>query len=240
MNHLRKYLVYVLMSLLAINTSCAQKESKYEKLITISTQFGEMKIILFDETPKHKANFIKLAEEGFYDSTLFHRIINGFMIQGGDPDSKNAKPGQVLGNGDVGYKIPAEFNENLFHKKGAIAAARDNNPQKESSGCQFYIVHGTVVTDQQLNGFEKRTGKKFSDAKRKAYTTIGGSSHLDGGYTVFGEVIAGIEILDKIATQPKDNRDRPLKNITMSVSVEKMKKKEITKIYDYEFKVAGN
>ncbi|MCH8318363.1 MAG: peptidylprolyl isomerase [Bacteroidetes bacterium] len=236
MNHLRKYLVYVLMSLLAINSCCAQKESKYEKLITISTQFGEMKIILFDETPKHKANFIKLAEEGFYDSTLFHRIINGFMIQGGDPDSKNAKPGQVLGNGDVGYKIPAEFNEKLFHKKGAIAAARDTNPQKESSGCQFYIVHGTVVTDQQLNGFEKRTGKKFSDAKRKAYTTIGGSSHLDGGYTVFGEVIAGIEILDKIATQPKDNRDRPLKNITMSVSVEKMKKKEITKIYDYGFK----
>ena len=161
MNHLKKYLVYVLMSLLAINSCCAQKESKYEKMITISTQFGEIKIILFDETPKHKENFIKLAEKGFYDSTLFHRIINGFMIQGGDPDSKNAKPGQVLGNDDVGYKIPAEFNEKLFHKKGAVAAARDNNPQKASSGCQFYIVHGTVVTDQQLNGFEKKQGKSF-------------------------------------------------------------------------------
>ena len=236
MNHLRKYLVYVLMSLLAINTSCAQKESKYEKLITISTQFGEMKIILFDETPKHKANFIKLAEEGFYDSTLFHRIINGFMIQGGDPDSKNAKPGQVLGNGDVGYKIPAEFNENLFHKKGAIAAARDNNPQKESSGCQFYIVHGTVVTDQQLNDFEKRTGIKYSDAQREAYATIGGSPHLDGGYTVFGEVIAGLEVVDKIAKQQKVKLDRPLKDIRMNVTVEKMKKKKITQQYGYEFK----
>jgi len=236
MIRIKKQLSFILIALLVINTSCAQKESKYEKLITISTQFGEMKIILFDETPKHKENFIKLAEKGFYDSTLFHRIINGFMIQGGDPDSKNAKPGQVLGNDDVGYKIPAEFNEKLFHKKGAVAAARDNNPQKASSGCQFYIVHGTVVTDQQLNGFEKRTGKKFSDAQRKAYTTIGGSPHLDGGYTVFGEVIAGIEIVDKIATQPKDNQDRPLKNITMSVRVEKMKKKKITKIYDYEFK----
>lgn len=232
---IKKHLSFILIVLLAINVSCAHKESKKEKIIIISTQFGEMKIILFDQTPKHKANFIKLAEEGFYDSTLFHRIIKGFMIQGGDPDSKNAKSGQPLGNGDIGYKIPAEFNENLFHKKGAIAAARDNNPQKASSGCQFYIVHGTVITDEQLNDFEKRAGKKFSDQQRKAYTTIGGSPHLDGGYTVFGEIIDGLEVVDKIAGQLRNKQDRPLKDIMITAKVVEMKKKKITKLYGYEF-----
>jgi cyclophilin family peptidyl-prolyl cis-trans isomerase len=147
------------------------------------------------------ANFIKLVGEGFYDSLLFHRVIKDFMIQGGDPQSKNAAAGQPLGMGDVGYKIPAEIVDTLFHKKGVLAAARDGNPQKASSGCQFYIVQGKVMSEEEMNMAETRMGMKFSEAQRKAYSTVGGTPWLDKNYTVFGELIEGLDVLDKIAAE---------------------------------------
>ncbi|MCU0354213.1 MAG: peptidylprolyl isomerase, partial [Cytophagales bacterium] len=145
-----------------------------------------------------------LADTGFYNGTLFHRIIEKFMIQGGDPNSKRAKPGDALGNGDVGYQVPAEFNEKLFHRKGALAAARDNNPAKASSGCQFYIVQGKVFTPDELAVQEKRAARPLIDAQREVYKTTGGTPHLDGNYTVFGQVISGLDVLDTIARQPRD------------------------------------
>jgi peptidyl-prolyl cis-trans isomerase B (cyclophilin B) len=212
------------------------KTSKKDYLITITTSFGEIKLVLFDQTPKHKQNFIKLASEGFYDSLLFHRVIKDFMIQGGDPTSKHAAKGQQLGDGDVGYTIPAEFNEKIFHKKGVIAAARDNNPQKASSGCQFYIVQGRKFTDDAMfTKAEQRTGHKIPEDQKQVYRTTGGVPHLDMNYTVFGEVIKGLEVLDKIAAQATDSHDRPVENIMMKISVEKMSKKKITKLYGYTF-----
>ena len=152
----------------------------------LTTDSGVMIIRLYDKTPKHRDNFIKLASTHFFDSLLFHRVIGGFMIQGGDPQSKNAAPGAMLGNGDVGYTIPAEFDSTLFHKKGALAAARTNNPEKASSGCQFYIVQGKQFIDGELNGLEMQMGFKFSPEKRLAYKTVGGTPFLDMNYTVFG------------------------------------------------------
>ena len=157
---------------------------------------------------------------------LFHRIIQNFMIQTGDPESKTAKPGQMLGNGGPGYTIPAEFVSGLYHKRGAVAAARmgDNvNPKKESSGSQFYIVDGRVFSTNDLNRVIQMTGKTFSQEQIKDYTTIGGAPHLDGDYTVFGEVVSGMEIVDKIAAQQKDGRDRPLEDIKI-ISAEIMTK----------------
>ena len=213
----------------------AQKKSKKDYLVTITTEFGVMHAILHDQTPKHKANLIALADTGFYNGTLFHRTIENFMIQGGDPQSKKARAGQALGDGDVGYQVPAEFDEKLFHKKGALAAARDNNPAKASSGCQFYIVQGKKFTDDELAVQEKRAARKLTDAQKQVYKTLGGTPHLDGNYTVFGEVIKGLEVLDTIARQPRDNRDRPQKDIPMHVKVEKMSKKKIAKLYGYAF-----
>jgi len=184
--------------------------------VLLKTTFGDIVIALYDDTPAHKANFEKLVKEKFYDGVLFHRIIKGFMIQGGDPDSKTAKAGQRLGSGDVGYTIPAEFVSTRFHKRGAVAAARmgDNvNPQKASSGCQFYIVDGTVYDNDKLNMIAQRTGKTFSPEQVEAYTTVGGAPFLDGDYTVFGEVVKGMEIVDKIAEQQKDGADRPVEDI---------------------------
>lgn len=184
--------------------------------VLLKTTFGDITIALYDDTPEHKANFIKLVNGNFYDGVLFHRIIKGFMIQGGDPDSKTAKAGQRLGSGDVGYTIPAEFVTGRFHKRGAVCAARmgDNvNPQKASSGCQFYIVDGTVYDNDKLNMIAQRTGKTFSPEQVQAYTTVGGAPFLDGDYTVFGEVIEGMDVVDKIAAQPKDGADRPLEDI---------------------------
>jgi cyclophilin family peptidyl-prolyl cis-trans isomerase len=192
-----------------------------------------MQLVLHDQTPKHKENFLKLAQEGFYDSLLFHRIIENFMIQGGDPESKKAAAGTRLGNGDVGYTIPAEFDSSLFHRKGALAAARNNNPQKASSGCQFYIVQGKKQTAAQL----KQAPVKYTEAQIKVYETEGGVPHLDQNYTVFGQLIAGMDVLDKIAAQPKDQHDRPTKDVRMKVTVKKMRKKKITKTYGYRFAV---
>jgi cyclophilin family peptidyl-prolyl cis-trans isomerase len=229
----------LLFLLLIFYPAFTQKKSKKDKLVTIHTSYGDMKAILYDQTPLHKQNFLKLVDEHFYDSLLFHRIIQSFMIQGGDPNSKKAKPGERLGNGGgTMERIPAEFRPELFHKKGALAAARDGNPEKKSSACQFYIVQGKVYNDTELDVQLKRmAGARMADpAQREIYKTLGGTPHLDGNYTVFGQVISGLSVLDSIARQPKDGSDRPLKDIRMSMSVEKMKKKKIAKKYGFEFK----
>lgn len=231
--YMRKILLLVL--LLTTTIVYAQKTSKKDYLIKISTDFGDMYAILYDEAPLHKSNFVQLADTGFYNNILFHRIIDGFMIQGGDPNSKRATPDTFLGMGDVGYTIPAEFNDKLFHKKGVIAAARDNNPQKASSGCQFYIAQGKPLNDDELRMAEARAGRLLTEEQKSIYKTLGGIPHLDGSYTVFGEVIKGLEVIDSIAKQPKNSSDRPLKDIKMMVSVKKMKKKKISKLYGYKY-----
>lgn len=187
--------------------------------VKITTDSGVMVIRLYDKTPQHRDNFIKLANEHFFDSLLFHRVISGFMIQGGDPQSKYAQPGQMLGSGDVGYTIPAEFDTSLYHKKGALSAARTNNPEKASSGCQFYIVQGRNVTDEELNMTEMQKGIKYSAAKRKMYKTMGGTPFLDMDYTVFGEVESGLDVIDKIASVQKGAADRPLGDVRMFIEV---------------------
>lgn len=194
--------------------------------VEMQTSSGNIVILLYDDTPLHRDNFIKLAGEGVYDGTLFHRVIKGFMIQGGDPDSKNAKAGQMLGEGDLGYKIPAEFRENHINKRGALCAARqgdDVNPKKESSASQFYIVQGRKWSDGEMNMMEQRFGKKYSDEHRKIYAEEGGAPHLDGDYTVFGEVIEGMDVVDKIAVVKTDPMDRPLEDVRI-LSVKVIKK----------------
>jgi cyclophilin family peptidyl-prolyl cis-trans isomerase len=256
----------------------AQKERSKENtsstpLVEIKTDYGTMVLRLYDQTPAHRDNFLKLARQGFYDSLLFHRIIPAFMIQGGDPESKYAEPGKMLGNGDVGYTIPAEFNDSLYHKKGALCAARTENPEKASSGCQFYIVQGKTFTDADLNQMEERINAgrkqgamtkvltnpanaevknrflelkktnspdsmsvfyktvldplmqkevklfKYSDQQRNIYKTVGGTPHLDQGYTVYGEVIEGLDVLDKIAAVQTGAGDRPVQDVRMTVKV---------------------
>lgn len=230
----KKILVLAVLCLLSVGVF-AQKSSKKDEVVTIQTNMGTIRVILFDETPKHKANFLKLTKDKFYDGLLFHRVIDDFMIQGGDPNSRNAKPDDMLGKGDNGYKIPAEFSPKLFHQKGALAAARDNNPAKESSGCQFYIVQGRKWSKNDLNKQAARAARKLTDSQRKVYEEIGGTPHLDGAYTVFGQVIDGIEVIDKIGAVEKDERDRPEKDVSMKMSVKKMKKKKITKKYGWQY-----
>lgn len=189
-------------------------------LIEIETDYGTMVAVLSDATPKHRDNFSKLAEEGYFDGTLFHRVIDGFMIQGGDPDSKNAEAGKPLGVGGPGYQIPAEFVDSLVHVKGALAAARtpDNmNPQKESSGSQFYIVHGKPLDDNTLDRIAAQKDSHYSKEQKELYKTIGGTPFLDKEYTVFGRVISGLDVIDKIANVEKDRRDRPTKDVKMKV-----------------------
>lgn len=259
----------VLISLTSANTF---KPGEKETKVLIHTTKGDIVVELYDETPQTRDNFIKLVKNKFYDSTLFHRVIQGFMIQGGDPQSKKAAPGVILGNGDVGYTVPAEIHPDLFHKKGALACARtgdDVNPTKASSGCQFYIVQGKVFTDAELNQMQdqmnmglkqqiftsiinkpENAGLKqrfityqqksnvdslralantiepqidsiynkspkftFSAEERKAYTTIGGTPHLDGNYTVFGEVTQGLNIVDSIAAVKTGPGDRPVQDV---------------------------
>lgn len=190
----------------------------------ITTTYGDIELFLYDNTPKHRDNFVKLAKDHFFDSTLFHRVIPGFMIQGGDPESKNAPAGKMLGNGDVGYRIPAEINDSNFHKRGTLAAARDNNPDKSSSGCQFYIVVGKKYTDAELDKVTQRTGRKFTASQREAYKTMGGTPQLDGNYTVYGEVTKGMDIVDKIVSQPRNSMDRPnADQIILKVRIKKKK-----------------
>jgi cyclophilin family peptidyl-prolyl cis-trans isomerase len=188
------FLSFILILMMNLSSSGqGAKTSQKQVKFVIHTDFGDMKGILYNETPKHRDNFVKLAKSGFYNGLLFHRVINGFMIQGGDPQSKNAKAGQMLGNGDPGYTIPAEFNAALKHKRGALAAARmpdQGNPTKASSGSQFYIVQP-----------EK------------------GTHFLDMNYTVYGEVTEGFDVIDKISSAQKDQNDRPLKDIKMTVKI---------------------
>ena len=189
--------------------------------VKVITPYGTMIIRLYDQTPKHRNNFIKLVKAHFYDSTLFHRVINTFMIQGGDPESRHAQAGQVLGNGDTDYTVPAEFQLDLFHKKGALAAARDNNPQKASSGCQFYIVQGKLWTDEQLDQLENTRlgGRKIPLDQREYYKRTGGTPQLDQNYTVFGQVIEGLDVIDKIAALKTDSHDRPLTDVPMKIKL---------------------
>lgn len=242
-------------------------ENEKRTLVKLETTMGNITVALYNETPKHRDNFIKLVKEGVYDSTLFHRVIKQFMIQAGDPDSKNASDTAMLGSGDVGYTIPAEFNPKFFHKKGVLAAARqgdDVNPEKASSGCQFYIVTGRKFTEPQLLGMENKINEqreealfdslarqhmkeiykmrkagdnagllelqdtleaqareladkeekfRFTPEQIKAYSTIGGAPHLDGSYTVFGEVTEGMEVVDNIEIAKTNRADRPIEKI---------------------------
>lgn len=206
-----KYLIPALIvSIIFIHSSSAQKYRA-----KIFTSEGNIVLELYDSTPKHRDNFIKLARKKFYNGTLFHRVIPGFMIQGGDPDSKTAKPGQLLGDGDVGYTIPAEFVRSYFHRRGALAQARDDNPAKASSGCQFYIVTGKKFTDKTLKKEEQRAGRTILDYQKHIYETEGGAPHLDDNYTVYGQVLKGIEVADKIVNQPRDKNDRPNKDLAI-------------------------
>lgn len=263
---------FILMSKLSIAQTLSTET------ILISTSYGDMKVKLFNETPLHKANFLKLVSEHFYDSLLFHRIIQGFMIQGGDPDSKYADRTKILGDGDLNYTIPAEFVPTLCHKKGMLCAARnsdDVNPTKASSACQFYIVQGKIRNDKDLISFEKRINRdlitklkdtyfsnpankwlqekiayfktepnadsllfytkildeninplyektphyQFSEAHKTIYKTIGGTPHLDNNYTIFGEVISGLDVIDKIAAVGTDKNDRPFIDVRMTISI---------------------
>jgi len=201
----------------------AEAKKNKNKFVVIETNKGNIKIEVFNDVPQHAANFLKLAKEGFYDSLLFHRVIPSFMIQGGDPDSKRAISKQMLGNGDVGYKVPAEFKlPTYYHKKGALAAARDNNPEKASSGCQFYIVVGKIFTDADLNNMEQRGHFKYSEQARRDYKTIGGTPHLDGDYTVYGQVVTGQEIVDAISLVPRDANNRPNEDVRiLNVKIKK-------------------
>lgn len=268
-----RHFVVLLIFLLPLLCSCQTRakkneEMKKETLVRIETSKGDITVKLYDETPKHRDNFLKLVKEDTYVGTLFHRVISNFMIQAGDPNSKNAPKGKMLGDGDLGYTLPAEFvYPQRFHKKGALSAARmgdDVNPQKNSSGCQFYIVTGKVLSDSAILSMEQQRNqmrlKKAFDAlahkqmkeiyrlrkandvdaladlqekllaqaeaevakqpefhftpeQVKAYTTVGGTPHLDGDYTVFGEVIEGMEVVDEIQRVKTDRNDRPEEDV---------------------------
>jgi peptidyl-prolyl cis-trans isomerase B (cyclophilin B) len=221
-----KYWIVALLSSLIVFSASAQKDSTIKKKdrkrdVLMQTTMGDMVIRLSDSTPLHRDNFLKLVKVGYYDSLLFHRVIKNFMIQGGDPNSKRAEAGKPLGDGSPGYTVPAEFRKTLFHKKGALAAARmgDNiNPAKESSGSQFYIAQGKVFTDAGLDSVEtfRLNGRKIPAVQREVYKTIGGTPHLDQGYTVYGEVVKGLDVVDKIAavqTSRGQDRDRPLQDV---------------------------
>ncbi len=267
-----KRLIYLVLAIAMVACSGKLQLGKKDRVVEIDTKYGAIKIKLYDETPLHRDNFVKLSHNKYFDGTIFHRVIDGFMIQGGDPDSKNAKSGVALGEGGPGYTIPAEFNPKLFHKRGVIAAAREGdavNPKKESAGSQFYIAQGRIYTVEQLKNLQVKLNNRlrskifdkinrkydkklkelqqdlkieemnallkkmdqevdaaykkdmivFSPEQIKAYTTVGGIPHLDGNYTVFGEVIEGENIIDSIAKVKTDERDRPLKDIKMEVKI---------------------
>jgi len=266
------------LSCSANSASIDDKKKEKSKFVLIETIYGDMKVLLYNETPLHRDNFLKLVEEKFYDSLLFHRVIKDFMIQGGDPASKGAKPGAELGNGGPGYDIEAEFVKGLYHKKGALAAAREGdnvNPLKKSSGSQFYIVQGTIFTTDQLTQMEEQINapKKqklfyeymakpenlglrykldslnntqsydalnqkiqeilvklepemkalglfsFTEEQKQVYSTLGGTPHLDGSYTVFGEIVEGLNVVDSIAQAKTGRNDRPIDDIIMKMKV---------------------
>jgi len=205
-----RYILALLITCLSIGQSFAK-----EKSIKIETNYGVIILKLYDNTPLHTANLVKLCKEHYFDSTLFHRVIPSFVIQGGDPDSKHAGPEKQLGDGDLSYLVPAEINAVNYHKRGALGMARDNNPEKKSSACQFYIVVGKVVTEEQLNTISTKTNRVFNAEQRKVYTTQGGTPFLDGNYTVFGEVTKGMEVVDTIAQLARNAADRPNVDVRM-------------------------
>jgi peptidyl-prolyl cis-trans isomerase B (cyclophilin B) len=191
-------------------------------VVKIETDSGTMIAKLYRQTPLHTENFTKLVKDHFYDGLLFHRVIKDFMIQGGDPDSRNAQAGALLGEGGLKYTVPAEFDTSLFHQKGALAMARESddvNPQKASSSTQFYIVEGKPVTDEQMDSWEKRFNITIPESHRKVYRTKGGAPFLDMNYTVFGQVVDGLDVIDKIASAPKDINNRPTKDIKMKITL---------------------
>jgi len=193
-----------------------------ECLVLLETDMGDMIIKLYDDTPAHRDNFLKLAEEGFYDGLLFHRIIPNFMIQGGDPRSKGASSGEALGRGGPGYTVPAEMRSQYVHTKGALAAARTSNatnPEKASSGSQFYIVHGKDVDAKSLELLQDNRGVSYTDEQIERYLELGGTPHLDSEYTVYGQVIEGLDVIDKIARVQTNRRDRPEEDVEMRVKV---------------------
>jgi len=224
-----KKIIYIfLIVITGFNTSCSAQKKKKQAKVLISTEYGDIKVVLFNETPKHRDNFIKLVKEGFYDDLLFHRVMNTFMIQGGDPNSKEAVEGAALGNGGPGYTIPAEFNSKFIHKKGVLAAARQPdqvNPNKESSGSQFYIMQGEKHSREKVDKLTSQRNKRrktpitYTEEQYKIYETIGGKPHLDMDYTIFGEVIEGLDVIDKIAAVEVDRRNRPKKDIKMTMKI---------------------
>jgi cyclophilin family peptidyl-prolyl cis-trans isomerase len=270
---MKKIALFLLFAGLLVNMSCGTSGNDREIKVQIETEFGIIKIKLYNETPLHRDNFVKLIKEGIYTDQLFHRVINGFMIQGGDPDSKNAKPGEQLGRGDLGYTVPAEINPKFFHRRGILAAARqgdDINPEKRSSASQFYILQGRKYRSGELDTLQMKMedsrkmsmlqakiklaepelnklgaeGKQdelmaryntlkeevmaevtqlptlaFSEEQRLAYTTVGGYPSLDHNYTVFGEVIDGMDVVDNIARQETDRFDRPVKDIKFKITI---------------------
>ena len=213
---MKKILLLCLVASAFMFSSCDQGGEKYT-YVMVSTNQGDMKIKLYNHTPKHRDNFIKLAKEGFYDGTLFHRVIPQFMIQGGDPDSKGAAAGKGLGSGGPGYRVDQEIGSPHF--RGALAAARDGNPQKASSGSQFYIVTGKPITDAELDQIEKRKNFKYSESQRALYKEVGGTPMLDGEYTVYGEVVEGVEVAEKIADVARNGANRPNEDVAMTVKI---------------------
>ncbi len=212
-------LLLLVFGIMVLSACGGEKEQK----VRISTDMGDIVIKLYNGTPQHRDNFIKLAKEGYYDGTLFHRVIPQFMVQGGDPDSKTAQPGARLGQGGPDYKVPAEIMPEYYHKKGAVAAARQPdqvNPEKQSSGSQFYIVTGKTYSDAELKQLEGRIPRSLTPTQKATYMSTGGVPFLDGGYTVFGEVVEGMDIAEKIGNAQKDRTDRPLQDIKMTVKVE--------------------
>ena len=245
---MKKYHSILFFLLVAASPAdCIAKVKKYP-VIEIITSKGNMYIWLYDDTPKHKENFLKLAKENFYDHTKFHRVIKDFMIQGGDPNTKDSKLKDQWGQGGPGYTIDAEINKTHFHKKGVLAAARMGdqiNPQRASSGSQFYIVQGAKFKDQSLDYIEqqirtatKDTGFTFTAEERQVYEEIGGSPHLDMQYTVFGEIISGLDVVDLIANVQTGGQDKPLEDIDMDVNVLELSAKQIKKKFNYKIPVA--
>ena len=220
-----KHLFYLAILACMVSCSATKKASVHETRqvrVMITTSYGSMVLTLYNKTPLHRDNFVSLVKKHFFDSLLFHRVIKDFMIQGGDPESRHAKQGQQLGEGSLKYTIPAEFDTALFHKKGAVAAAREadaDNPQKRSSSTQFYIVEGKTFTDGEMDNMEDKLKTKIPENHRRVYRTIGGTPFLDMNYTVFGEVTSGLDVIDKIASVPKDDNDRPLQNIPMKITM---------------------
>lgn len=215
-------LVLGLFASVALLVATAPLDDKKREMVVLGTPYGEMTILLYEETPLHRENFLKLAESSFYDDLLFHRVIKDFMVQGGDPDSKGAAANKPLGMGGPGYTIPAEIKPEFIHKKGALAAARQgdqSNPERASSGSQFYIVDGASVNTEQL-----RKGKvSYTDEQLATYAELGGTPHLDGAYTVFGEVIEGLNVIDSIAAQPTGRGNRPVTDIPMTMKIVRKK-----------------